>query len=234
MRGTHTDITERKQATEALQIAVKEKTAMLLEIHHRVKNNLQIVASLLNLQARTIQDPEATRALKDVESRISSMALLHEALYRSGNYSRVDFAGYAKELCAYLTGTYILTSGRVQLERQIGCFSLSMGQSVPCGMILNELVSNALKHAFPGDRAGLVLVELRETAEGLVLLRVSDNGTGLPEDFDLVRASTLGLRLIVNLARQLGGKCSFEKLATGGAAFQVVFPLEMTQPQSTK
>ncbi len=234
MRGTHTDITERKQATEALKIAVKEKTAMLLEIHHRVKNNLQIVASLLNLQARTIQDPEATRALKDVESRISSMALLHEALYRSGNYSRVDFAGYAKELCAYLTGTYILTSGRVQLERQIGCFSLSMGQSVPCGMIINELVSNALKHAFPGDRAGLVLVELRETAEGLVLLRVSDNGTGLPEDFDLVRASTLGLRLIVNLARQLGGKCSFEKLATGGAAFQVVFPLEMTQPQSTK
>ena len=220
----HQDLTARRQATEMLRSSLEEKTAMLREIHHRVKNSLQIVVSLLRLQTNRTESPEARTALRDVESRIFSMALLHEVLYRSASLSRIDFADYVKELCSHLLSPLGVAASRVQLDHQVDCRSLLLDQSVSCGLIITELVSNALKHAFPGDRAGRVLVELRETEERQVVLRVSDNGIGLPASFDPAQASTLGLRLIANLTQQLVGKCVFEKPASGGIAIQVTFP----------
>ena len=227
------DITERRQAADALQHSLEEKTVLLREIHHRVKNNLQIVTSLINLQARRIENRETVDALRDVESRIFSMSLLHEALYRSDNFTRIDFAGFIKELCAHIRLSFGAAADRVQLDQRVDCPGLLLEQSVPCGLIVNELVANALKHAFPGDRGGRLLVELLRLSELKAVLRVSDNGPGLPAGFDPAKSPTLGLRLIVNLAQQLGGHCTFEKSEAGGASIQVTFPLADPQLRET-
>ncbi len=224
MRGTHSDITMSKKAQEALERSLTEKTAMLKEIHHRVKNNLQIVASLLNLQAGRITNADTIVALRDVESRILAMALLHETLYQSGDFARVDFARYLKELCAHVLRSYGSSSSDVTIERRVLCPRLSLDQSIPCGLIISELLSNALKYAFPDDRAGVVLVGLSLLDGVQVLLEFCDNGVGLPVDFEPEKTATLGTRLIVNLVRQLGGQYHMSTLATGGCSVRITFP----------
>ncbi|MEI6874370.1 MAG: PAS domain S-box protein [Spirochaetota bacterium] len=219
------DITERRQAELALLASLDEKTTLLKEVHHRVKNNLQIVASLINLQASRMGAGDAVIALRNIEGRILSMALLHESLYRSGNLAHVDFSFYVEELCAQLLRSLGPSSGRVALERRVERLGLSLDQALPCGLIINELVSNALKHAFPGERQGRIVVELRLAEAGLVALRVDDDGVGLPTGLDADSTPTLGLRLVGNLARQLGGVRGTEKTGPEGTTILVTFPI---------
>lgn len=222
-RGLDRDITEKKQAEEALRESLAEKIALLKEVHHRVKNNLQIVASLLSLQADRTVNPEAVAPLLDTRNRVGSMALLHEVLYRSESLARINLAAYVEELCLHLLRTFGRMTERVRVERQVVAVGLSLEQAVPCGLIINELVTNALKYGFPGEESGRVLVEV-VLGDGQIVLEVSDNGVGLPQGFEPATASTLGLQLVSNLAGQLGGRLEWEKGAAGGALFRVRFP----------
>jgi len=154
------------------------------------------------------------------------MALLHEALYRSDSLSRIDFSAYVEELCGQLLRAFGSVSSKVVLERRVASIGLSLEKSVPCGLIINELVSNALKHAFPGDGAGTIAVEMRVDEGGWCILRVCDDGVGLPAGFDAVTSPTLGLRLVQKLARQLGGRFKAEQTGNTGTSIQISFPLD--------
>lgn len=208
------DITERKRAEEALaesrqhlQLSLREKELLLLEIHHRVKNNLLVVGSLLRLQSTTTEDRRAKAAMMSMRNRVHSMALIHESLYRSDNLAAVDIAAYANKLCSQLLSALAITDGAVKLRLDIALMCLEIDRAIPFGLLVNELVSNALKHAFPKGRSGEVLVSLQPLAEAQGWrLRVADNGVGLPPDFDLMQTTSMGLKLVADLTRQLGGK----------------------------
>lgn len=215
------DITRRKRAEEALRASLDVKIALLKEVHHRVKNNLQIVSSLLSLQAAQVQNPLALGALQNTQNRVRSMALIHETLYRSENLARVDFSLYIENLCAHLFRAFGVDPARIQLISRVAGVALGLDEAVPCGLIINELVSNALKHAFPGERAGQITLELRAEADGQRTLRVADNGVGLPAGLDFRRVDTLGLKLVFNLADQLNGTLAWEQ--DDGTTFRLSF-----------
>jgi PAS domain S-box-containing protein len=223
--GMVQDVTERHHSMLALRNSLEEKVSLLKEVHHRVKNNLQIVASLLSLQSSRIHDPPVLKVLQDTKNRIRSMALLHEVLYRSENLSRIDFAVYSQELCGYLRLALGSSIPQVRLENRIGRIRLPLDQSVPCGLIINELVSNALKHGFPDGGPGTVSLDLVPDGKGMLILAVWDDGTGLPPGLEPSMASTLGLRLVSRLASQLNGQFLVRQDCGRGASFQVVFPL---------
>jgi two-component sensor histidine kinase len=216
---------ERETSEQALRDSLEEKVSLLKEVHHRVKNNLQIVASLLSLQARRSTNREALDVLQDTQNRVKSMALLHEALYRSGNLARINFGVYVKDLCGQLLLTYGSVANRVTLENRIGRIGLPLDYAVPCGLIVNELVSNALKHAFPDERAGKISVELNAADKQSLVLSVSDDGVGTASDLEPAASLTLGLQLVSRLATQLGGKLKMAPSESGGAAFSVYFPV---------
>ncbi|MBP7693199.1 MAG: PAS domain-containing protein, partial [Anaerolineales bacterium] len=216
------DITLRRQAEDQLRVSLREKEVMLKEIHHRVKNNLQVVSSLLNLQARAVSDPQALEVLRDSQNRVRSMALVHEKLYRSPDLARIDLAEYTQSLASQLLRTYAAQAGRVTLRVEAaGCW-LDVDTAVPCGLIINELVSNALKHAFPGDRAGEIVVALRPAGPGRVELRVADDGVGFPSEVDFQATASLGLQLVNSLAAQIDGVITLNQAA--GTAFRIEFP----------
>jgi PAS domain S-box-containing protein len=220
--GIDLDITERKRTEEALRTLVAEQAALLKEVHHRVKNNLQVVASLLSLQARRVRNPVVLGALRDTQDRIRSMALLHETLYRKGEAAQVDCAAYLGRLCTHLSQAFSLPTDRVRLEPSLATVALGIDEAIPCGLIVNELVSNALKHAFPGERHGRVGVRLEIQPGERLALTVADDGVGLPAGFDLGSTSTLGLELVRGLTRQVGG--SIEVLSPPGTTVRIVFP----------
>lgn len=223
--GIAMDITERKHAELELNESLQEKVALLKEVHHRVKNNLQIVASLLNLQAGRISSREAVEVLIDTRNRVRSMALLHEVLYRSGNLAHINFAAYTRELLTHLMRSSGPVSARVNVENRVAPLGFPLEQALPCGLIINELFSNALKHGFPEERRGSVVVTLQPDDGQQITLSVEDDGVGVPPGFDPENTATLGLKLVFNLAAQLGGKFAFECPQHGGAVFRVVFPL---------
>jgi PAS domain S-box-containing protein len=225
LRGTAQDVTERKRTEEALRDSLEEKVALLKEVHHRVKNNLQIVASLLNLQSNRSNSPEVINVLQDTRNRVGSMALLHETLYRSTNLARINFAAYEGDLCRQLLASFGPVAKRVTVENRIARIGLPLEYSVPCGLIVNELISNALKHGFPGDRTGRIVVEMNPSDGELLVLSVKDDGVGLPPELNLSKVSTLGLRLVSNLARQMRGEVSVPASDGVGAAFNVIFPI---------
>ncbi|MDR3570360.1 MAG: PAS domain S-box protein [Syntrophobacteraceae bacterium] len=218
------DLTDQKQVEVALRYSLEEKIALLGEIHHRVKNNLQIIASLLGLQAGRLDNQEVIDALEDTRNRVKSMALLHETLYRSQNLARINFAAYIKDLCAQVLISHGPVSERVVLGYRIAAIGLPLEQAVPCGLIINELVSNALKHGFPGSRKGSVRVTLECKGEESLVLEVSDEGVGLPADFDPVSGSTMGIQIVTGLAAQLGGRLEVDGSGPG-ASFRVFFPV---------
>ena len=226
--GVSADITERKEAEERIKASLQEKEVLLKEIHHRVKNNLQVISSLINLQANSLDDPTLSAPFQDVRDRIRSMALVHEKLYQSESLAGVDFAEYTSSLLDYLWRAHDSSLSRVRLNRELQSVSISVETAVPCGLILNELVSNALKHAFQGRTEGEVTVTLRQALNGLICLRVSDNGTGLPPGLDWWQAPTLGLRLVKMLAGQLNGSLGVK--SGEGTEFQLTF----TNPQQLK
>ncbi len=220
-QGVLLDITERKQAEEQLKESLHEKEVLLKEIHHRVKNNLQIISSLLNLQAKSITDSQVLGLLRDSQNRVKSMALVHEKLYRSSDLARIDFAEYVQSLTAQLFRSYAHGSGAVELQTHIEGLWLDVDTAVPCGLIINELVSNALKHAFSNGRAGQICVELVRNKTEQLTLRVSDDGAGFPADVDYRNTTSLGLQLVNTLADQIGGTVELERRQ--GTVFKIAF-----------
>ncbi len=214
------DITEFKQAQQTIRASLEEKEALLKEIHHRVKNNLQIISSLLSLQSNKIDNSVVQDALLDTQNRLLSMALIHESLYVSGNFASVDFAAYLKQLCRKLCRTLVDQPGKIQLHLDLAPVHLGIDQAIPCGLIVNELVSNAFKHGFPDERSGEVRIELVAPNDGRECsLRVTDNGVGLPPDFDPKNPTSLGLELVSVLVGQIGGQL---EIGPGpGAAFEI-------------
>lgn len=216
------DLTARKLAEEALRESLREKEALLREIHHRVKNNLQIISSLLRLQSGKTTNAIAKIALLDMQNRVHSMALIHEHLYLSENLAAIDLAVYLRSLCSQLFRTLVTKPGSIHLHLNLSPVILAIDQAIPCGLLVNELVTNALKHAFPADRGGDLWVDLHFLPHSPCWhLRVADNGVGLPPDFDLAQLSSLGLQLVINLARQLDGDVQIG--AGPGTVFEVQF-----------
>jgi PAS domain S-box-containing protein len=216
------DVTARHNAEAVLRESLHEKEGLLKEIHHRVKNNLQVVTSLLRLEAGRSK-VEATRtALQEMQGRIRSMALLHEMLYRSANFADVDLADYVRQLATQLFRALNTRFGAIRLHLELDSISLGIDQAIPCGLIVNELLTNSLKHAFPDSREGEIRIRLSRTQTRQVQLRVSDNGVGLPADLAALQGRSLGLQLVTDLVRQLHG--TLELSAPGpGAAFTITF-----------
>lgn len=231
MLGTHTDLTRQKQMEADLRTMLEEKTTLLKEVHHRVKNNLQIITSLLNLQADRIQDPQVLDLLEDTRQRIRSMALLHESLYRSENLTRIDFAVYVEDLCTHILRASAGAQRRVQLRCHVDGVQLTLDRAIPCGLIINELVSNALKHAYPGERTGSIWVRMETAADQTISLRVADDGVGLPPGHESRRHQTLGLQLVNILTAQLQGTLQVE--SDRGTTFRVVFQAKRPSPAAT-
>ncbi len=215
------EVNERKAAEEQVRTSLQEKEVLLKEIHHRVKNNLQIISSLLNLQANRVSDERTLQALGDSQARVRSMALIHEKLYQSQSLAEIDFGEYVRSLASDLFRSYRRNFTAVQLDVQTDEVSLELDLAVSCGLILNELMTNALKYAFPDGRHGTISVELRATPARVVQLRVADNGVGIPADLDISRTKSLGLQLVNNLVAQLDGKLDLDRSA--GTAFEVSF-----------
>jgi PAS domain S-box-containing protein len=215
------DITERKKAEDRLQASLREKEVLLREIHHRVKNNMQIISSLLNLQSRQIQDPNVLEVFKESQRRIRTMALIHERLYQSADLSRIEFSQYLDNLAYRLFHSYQVDTDRIRLKLLAEEVFLNVNTAIPCGLIVNELISNALKHAFPDGRRGEVAVELHRNEGGEFLLRVKDDGVGFPKALDFRRTETLGLQIVVTLVDQIDG--TIEMGASAGTDFQIRF-----------
>jgi two-component sensor histidine kinase len=210
---------ERQKAAAALSAALAAKEVLLQEVHHRVKNNLQIISSLLNLQAESLPDI-AQRALEDSQRRIRSMALVHEQLYGGADPGELDFADYVKSLTSDLMNAYRGELERVQLRLELEPVLLGVSHAISCGLILNELVTNALKYAFPGSRSGEILVGLHGQGEKIEL-RVADDGVGFSPGFDWTQSHSLGLRIVALLTHQLSGTLRNDPAA--GTSFTLTF-----------
>ena len=216
------DITARKQAEEHLQASLEEKELLLKEVHHRVKNNLQVISSIFSLQSQYNNDPDILSLLADSQNRIRSMALIHEKLYRSDTLARIDFADYIKSLVRDLFASYNTSSNLIRLHLNVDNVPLNLDTAIPCGLLINELISNCLKHAFPNQQPGEIRVDFGNDSANQLCLVVQDTGIGLPENWNIKQANSLGLRLVRALTRQLLGK--LEVYNDNGAVFQITFP----------
>ena len=232
------DITERKRAEEQIKASLEEKKALLREIHHRVKNNMQVIASLLNIQSEYIKDEQMLDIFQNCKNRIYAMSLVHENLYLSENLATINSSEYIEALASTLFQTYRIT-GNIALKMDVEDVSLGIDFAIPCGLILNELISNSLKHAFPGDREGEIRIALHaeglrmearvevddDTAsdsDGKITLIVSNNGVEFPEDLDFRNTESLGLQLVTLLAEdQLDGTIELDR--SSGTAFKITF-----------
>jgi len=219
------DITQQVRTQRELSAALASKEILLKEVHHRVKNNLQIVSSLLAMQAESFQDPSAARAFRESQERVQCMALIHERLHGDAQPDQLEFREYVEALARDLFYSYGVDSALIQLRFELEPVRLRLNQAIPCGLILNELLTNALKYAFPGGRAGEVLVTLSCGEDSLVKLTVADNGVGLPAELDKAASKSLGLRIVDILRRQLDGTAHWEAGADGaGTVFSLTFP----------
>lgn len=223
LTGIAMDVTPRQEQEARLRASLREKEVLLKEVHHRVKNNLQVIASLLSLQSEALQAPEAQLALQDCQARVYSMALTHEILYQSPDLARVNLADYARRLAAHLLPSAGIEPARIQVFLEAEVLWLGAEQAVPCGLILSELLTNCAKHAFPDGRAGAVIITLEAVDNARVRLRVRDTGVGVPPDVDVRTAESLGWQLLQLLTEQLQG--TLELTRHGGTTVTVEFPL---------
>jgi PAS domain S-box-containing protein len=200
------DVTALHRQQERIESALREKETLLKEIYHRVKNNLQVIASMISLQERAVSDSITRVALKEAADRVRAMALVHEKLYQSGDLSSIALDGYIAELCTQLGNGAAAAERGITLETQAEAMQIGLDMAVPLGLVLNELLSNCLKHAFPDGRRGRIVVRLEVQEGTLIGLSVTDDGVGLPAGFALGSARSLGLKLVAALARQLDGE----------------------------
>jgi PAS domain S-box-containing protein len=215
--GTLNDITARKEAEDRIAASLREKELLLKEVNHRVKNNMQVICSLLNLQAGQVEDAAVREMFAEAQNRIASMALVHEKLYQSSDLGQIDFADYLRELTDNLKGLQGSRTRNIRLELATPPLRLGIDTAIPCGLIINELVTNAYKHAFPNDGVGRVAIALERVNGSQLRLEVTDDGRGLPPGFDLQQTRSLGLKLVNTLARQLRG--TLEVQSGRGASF---------------
>ena len=216
------EIEKRKQTETQIKAALKEKEILLSEIHHRVKNNMQVISSLLKLQSAKIEDKKYVDMFKDSENRIKAMSLIHETLYQSKDFTNIDFNGYVKTITNALIRSYAVNADRIKLHTEIENIPVELDHAIPCGLIINELISNALKYAFPKDEGGTIKITFRSTNDDEVELTVSDDGIGIPEEIDIGKTESLGLQLVHILAEdQLEGTLELQR--DRGTAFKVRF-----------
>jgi PAS domain S-box-containing protein len=220
------DVSERREREDEARSALKEKETLLQEAHHRVKNNLQVVASLLSIQLDRVRDKESIEMFRESLNRVKSMWLIHETLHQTRDFSKIDFGEYVKKLANYLFRAYSVNTSRIRLRVSSGSVITEVGQAISCGLIVNELVSNALKYAFPSGAEGEVYVETRPRENGHVTLIVGDTGVGMPKEADAGQAKTLGLQLVHTLVQQIKGVVEVRR--QGGTEFAITFPV---QPQ---
>jgi len=217
---TARDITHHKNIEKKMQISIQEKDVLLKEIHHRVKNNLQIISSLLNLQSMYITDEEALDVFKESQNRVKSMAIVHEKLYQSGNFAEINFSEYLRNLASSIYSSYGVDMDIVKLKINADNIFLDINNAIPCGLMINELLTNAIKHAFPNGRLGEISIDFHKKNDKYILT-LQDNGIGLPEDLNLEKTKSLGLRLINSLVSQLNGK--LEVTSINGTSFKITF-----------
>ncbi|MEH2109152.1 PAS domain S-box protein [Nostoc sp.] len=221
LEQAQTELVQRQKAQVKLKNALAEKEVLLKEVHHRVKNNLQIVSSLLQLQSQTLKDPEVIKVLRESQNRIESISLIHKNLYTSANIGQIDVADYISNLAASLLISYQICPGKIALETDIDLVSLNVDQAIACGLVINELISNALKHAFPNQQVGTISIALRNIGNSIEMT-IRDNGIGLPENLDWRNTDSLGLSLVYDLVtEQLEGNITLER--NHGTGFKIQF-----------
>lgn len=218
------DITERKRSERIIRESLEEKEILLKEIHHRVKNNLQLISSMLSLQSGSIPDPVVRKMISDSKHRIQTMALIHEQLYETQDFQAVNSSEYFNSLLRSLRHSYMEDSTRISFEREFDDLQLGIDHAIPCGLIINELVTNSIKHAFQGKPDGTIKICVLSKDENRVLLGVEDNGRGLDIPVGEIGENTLGLQLVKALAAQLDGEIEF-KTDSEGFGCRIVFPL---------
>lgn len=219
--GMMMDITERKRATEKIKAALKEKEILLQELHHRVKNNMQVISGLIELQSQQLDDEASRLIFNETRDRVSSMALIHENLYKASDLGNINFAEYIKTLTNHLFYSYNMDPNVIQLITDVRDVFLDVQVGIPCGLIVNELVSNTLKHAFPGERHGKVTVSLVPEDDGRYTLIVKDDGVGFPKDLDFRKTKSLGMQLVTMLVDQLEGTIAL--MQGKGTEFVITF-----------
>lgn len=210
-----------RKALKKIEAALNEKEVMLHEIHHRVKNNMQIIVSLLRLQSRQIKQEDIKELCNVSYNRIMSMALIHEILYRSKDLAGIDFCEYVRRMTSHLFFVYKDRVGDTELKIEIDDINLDINNAIPCGLIINELVTNSIKHAFTDRRNGLIGIKMLEDVKGNFTLTVADNGAGLPKNLDYRNPGTLGLQLVNDLVNQIEGNMEVDK--KGGTAFVITW-----------
>ena len=216
------DTTERKHAELAVQSSLAEKEVLLREIHHRVKNNMQVISSLLNLQAKGINDARLSKLFQESQSRVRAMALIHEILYQSGHLARIDLGEYVTKLAESLVRMYGIEPDRIKLSVAAENVTLGIDDTVPCGLVINELLSNSLKYAFRDGRTGEIRIEAEPVANDRIKLVVRDDGIGIPVEVDIRNTETMGMRLVIGLVEsQLGGDVTLDR--SQGTCFTVTF-----------
>jgi len=220
-----TDISEHKLAEKKIKASLLEKETMLKEIHHRVRNNLQVISGLLQLQAKASKNPELIESFKESQNRIHAMAIVHERLYNSGDFSRIDLAAYIRSLSQELFQSYNINPENIDMTMLAnGEVLVNICKAIPCGLVMNELISNAFKHAFPGDRPGELRIIIRKIKDTEIEVVVHDNGLGLPDDVNIHQPQSMGLDLVNGLVKnQLGGQIAVKR--DNGTEFRILFSL---------
>jgi PAS domain S-box-containing protein len=221
--GIYVDITDQKKAEEQVKRSLKEKEVLLAEIHHRVKNNLAVITGLLELQGYNTENEDAKKVLKDSQLRINSMALIHEKLYQSERLSEIQFDVYINELLEVIKKSHFSTQKPVEIKIDAEPVPLTITQAIPCGLLLNEIITNSLKHAFPDDRQGEITISFRKTGNRLNL-SIGDNGIGLPENHTDLKSKSLGMTLIKTLAKQLEAELFID--TRQGTRYNLIFNYE--------
>jgi PAS domain S-box-containing protein len=217
------DITEQKKAEDELKNSLKEKELLLKEVHHRVKNNMAVISSLLNLQAEKFKDPPVLNAFRDSRHRIRSMALVHEKLYQAKDLSKIEFSQYIKELSQQVSRSNEFQGARIGVKVKANNIKLGIDTAIPCGLIINELLTNAFKYAFPNNQQGEIRIHMQMKENKSYELIVSDNGVGLAEHIDVQNTSSFGLNLVCLLTQQLEGKVDVQR--EKGTRFIITFPI---------
>ena len=225
IKTLNADLEERVRArTSELTASLHERDVLLQEVHHRVKNNLQVISSLINMQMRRLEAGTSRDALEACQTRVQTIALIHQTLYQAQDYARVPFSEYAHSLASNVFHATGVSPTKVSLDLAIGDVALPVDKAIPCGLLLNELITNALKHAFNDGRSGTIRVAFGRIEGGRLRLTVSDDGVGLPQGYDVRNSESLGLQLVSTLSDQLDAELEID--GRGGATFQLTFPAE--------